>query len=197
MSAAVLALSGLGSLAVAVAVAAAPTVATPLSIDGAAVASAPAQRLRVVPPQNFPMETSPRCEILDNFADPRSGGRLHQGIDILANEGQEVYAMVDGTLTGQAIAGSGNAGAVLSGNLWRLTAADGTYYVYGHLSAFAPGLTKGSTVYKGQIIGYVGDTGNSGPGNYHLHFEIHPGGGIAVDPLPLLRPLPAACKVYG
>ena len=91
----------------------------------------------------------------------------------------------------------GDANATLSGNLWRLTAPDGTYYVYGHLSGFAPGLAKGSIVYKGQLLGYVGDTGNPGPGNYHLHYEVHPGGGAAIDPLPSLRPLPAACTVYG
>lgn len=168
----------------------------PLAIESEAAAAAPAQRLRKVPPANFPMATSPKCDILNNFGDPRSGGRSHAGVDILATLGQEVYAMVDGTLTTQTIAGSAN--ATLSGNLWRLTAStSGTIYVYGHLSAFAPGLAKGSLVYKGQLLGYVGDTGNSGPGNYHLHFEIHPGGGAAVDPLPLLRPVPTACRVFG
>ena len=94
--------------------------------------------------------------------------------------------------------GSNQSGASLSGNLWQLTATTGgTYYVYAHLSGFAPGLTKGSKVVKGQLLGYVGDTGNPGAGNYHLHFEIHPNGGAAVDPLPLLQPVPAACKVYG
>ena len=141
------------------------------------------------------MAPSPKCEVLDNYGDPRSGGRSHQGVDILATLGQEVYAMANGTLTTQTIAGTSN--ATLSGNLWRLTAAtSGTIYVYGHLAGFAPGLTKGSLVYKGQVLGYVGDTGNPGPGNYHLHFEIHPGGGNPVDPLPLLQPVPAACKVY-
>ena len=178
----------------------APRVVAPAAAGGvaggAADASAPAQRLRVVPLVNFPMATSPRCEILDNYGDPRSGGRSHEGVDILATLGQEVYAMADGTLTTQTIAGAAN--ATLSGNLWRLTAASGgTVYVYGHLSGFASGLTKGSVVYKGQVLGYVGDTGNPGPGNYHLHFEIRPGGGNAVDPLPLLLPVPAACRVYG
>ena len=169
---------------------------TPPTFDGAAAAGAPAKRLRVVPPDNFPMAPSPKCDVLDNYGDPRSGGRSHAGIDILATLGQEVYAMADGTLTTQTIAGAPN--ATLSGNLWRLTAGrGGTIYVYGHLSGFAPGLKKGSVVYKGQLIGYVGDTGNPGPGNYHLHFEIQPGGGNAVDPLPLLLPLPAACRVFG
>ena len=160
------------------------------------MALAPAQRLRVVPPDHFPMAPSPRCQILNNFGDGRGGGRVHEGEDIMATKGQEVYAMVDGTLTLQVVDGSGQSGATLSGNLWQLTAiTGGTYYIYAHLSAFAPGLAKGSKVLKGQVLGYVGDTGNPGPGNYHLHFEIHPGGGKAVDPLPLLLPVPAACTV--
>lgn len=163
-------------------------------VNFAADAQAPATRLRVVPPPNFPMQVAPRCDVLDNFGDPRSGGRLHEGIDILATLGQEVYAMSDGILTMQTIAGTTN--ATLSGNLWRLTATDGTYTVYGHLSGFAPGLSKGSRVYEGQLIGYVGDTGNPGAGNYHLHYEVHPGGGAAIDPLPTLLPVPAACKVF-
>lgn len=179
----------------------APAAAAPQAsqeLAEAAVALAPAQRLRLAPPENFPMAPSPRCEILDNFGDGRDGGRVHEGEDIMATKGQEVYAMVDGTLTLQVVDGSGQSGAILSGNLWQLTATTGgTYYVYAHLSAFAPGLAKGSKVLKGQLLGYVGDTGNPGPGNYHLHFEIHPGGGKAVDPLPLLRPVPAACTVAG
>jgi murein DD-endopeptidase MepM/ murein hydrolase activator NlpD len=157
-------------------------------------ATEPAKRLRLVPPVNFPMATSPRCYILDNFGDPRSGGRSHEGSDMLATLGQEVYAMVDGTLTYQVVHPSANSS--LSGNLWELTSADGsgTYYTYAHLSAFAPGLQLGSTVFRGQVIGYVGDTGNPGAGNYHLHFELHPKGGAAVNPLPLIT-IPPTCTV--
>jgi murein DD-endopeptidase MepM/ murein hydrolase activator NlpD len=157
-------------------------------------ATEPAKRLRLVPPVNFPMATSPRCYILDNFGDPRSGGRRHEGSDMLATLGQEVYAMVDGTLTYQVVHPSANSS--LSGNLWELTSADGsgTYYTYAHLSAFAPGLQLGSTVFRGQVIGYVGDTGNPGAGNYHLHFELHPKGGAAVNPLPLIT-IPPTCTV--
>ncbi|MDO8364007.1 MAG: M23 family metallopeptidase [Actinomycetota bacterium] len=194
------AVAGLGALPngapIAVAQAGASHGAAVQSLDVSADAVQPAQRLRVVPPANFPMEVSPRCDILDNFGDPRSGGRTHAGTDILATLGQEVYAMADGTLTYQSAVGDGTSGSLLSGNLWKLTAATGgTYYIYAHLSAFAPGLAKGATVYKGQLLGYVGDTGNPGAGNYHLHFEIHPGGGAAVNPLPFLT-LPAGCKVY-
>ena len=176
----------------------APAAIAPAAIgtaDDSATASAEAVRGQVVAPPNFPMEPIPRCQILDNFGDPRSGGRTHAGADLLATLGQDVYAMADGKLTGQTFANNGGSSG-LSGNLWTLTATTGgTYYVYAHLSAFAPGLVKGSTVKAGQLIGWVGDTGNAGPGNYHLHFEIHPGGGSAVNPLPLLT-IPTQCKVY-
>ena len=134
----------------AVPVAQAPPLAQP------AEALAPAQRLAPiapiapvepvapapVAPANFPMAPVPRCDILSNFGDGRSGGRAHEGIDILATKGQEVFAMVDGTLTLQVVAGSNQSGASLSGNLWQLTAATGgTYYIYAHLSAFADGLS--------------------------------------------------------
>ncbi len=164
-------------------------------LDSPVVALSPARRLRLDHVPVFPMQTTPLCYILDDFGDPRSGGRFHEGSDMLATLGQEVYAAVDGTLTQQAIVGSGSIGASLSGNLWSLSTSTGTYYVYAHLSAFAPGLTKGSVVQRGQVIGYVGDTGNAGPGNYHLHFEIHPNGGAAVNPLPLLV-IPQECSVH-
>lgn len=172
------------------------------SVDEAASVATPAKRMPKVaaPAPNstdgklpFPMNPSPRCEVLDNFGDPRPGGRIHEGIDILATLGQEVYAVADGTLTQQVIDGS--SGSSLAGNMWRLTMADETIYVYAHLSAFATGLAVGSKVAVGDLIGYVGDTGNPGPGNYHLHFEVHPLGGSAVNGLPLLS-IPAACKVY-
>lgn len=166
------------------------------SLPGVASAGQPGQgavRLRTNAALLFPMAERPRCDVLDNFGDPRSSGRAHQGADLLATLGQPVYAVADGTLTDQWVAGNSN--SLLSGNAWRLDEANGTFYFYAHLSGFAPGLTEGSTVRRGQVIGFVGDTGNPGAGNYHLHFEVHPGGGAAVNPLPLLA-LPLVCRVY-
>lgn len=170
------------------------------AIEGGAGATASAVRLQPPtpppsPPANFPMQPTPRCVVLDNFGDPRSGGRTHEGADLMATLGQEVYAMADGVLVYQSKVGDGTNGSALGGNLWKLQAADGTYYIYAHLSAFVPGLVKGQQVYRGQVLGFVGDTGNAGPGNYHLHFEVHPGGGAAVDPLRVLT-IPAGCTVY-
>ncbi len=167
-------------------------VAAPLPIERGATVTAPAKRLRRVGGVMFPMGPEPRCDILDNFGDARSGGRSHEGVDILATLGQEVYAVADGVLVTQA-----DASASLSGNAWGLVADEnGTYYFFAHLSRFAEGLKLGDRVRRGQVIGYVGDTGNPGPGNYHLHFEVHPGGqrAAAVDPLPLLE-VPFECTI--
>jgi peptidoglycan LD-endopeptidase LytH len=191
------------ALLVPVAVSAAPTVG---EIPTAASAASPADRIGTIPPSTttttsttttvvtrgsmlFPMEPTPRCDILDSFGDVRSG-HAHQGVDILATRGQKVYAVADGKLTSQYREPDDH----LAGNGWRLTLPDRTYYFYAHLSEFAPGLTVGSTVRKGDLLGYVGDTGNPGPGNYHLHFEYHPHGGAAVDPLELFD-IPPGCTV--
>lgn len=120
------------------------------------------------------------CWFSDSYAAPRSGGRTHEGVDILAALGNKVYAVDDGTLTKQYLDTPG----ALAGNGWRLTRADGTYFFYAHLSAFAPGLAVGSTVKAGQIIGLIGMTGNAGAN--HLHFEVHPGGGAAINPTPVV-----------
>jgi murein DD-endopeptidase MepM/ murein hydrolase activator NlpD len=71
----------------------------------------------------------------------------------------------------------------LGGNSIYLSGANGNGYFYAHLDSFA----SSGAVAQGTIIGYVGDTGDAGPGNYHLHFEVHPGGGPAVDPYPSAR----------
>jgi peptidoglycan LD-endopeptidase LytH len=188
------AFAAVGSLAgtTAPSAAAPEAAAAPLPIEQSANVTLPAKRLRQIGSLLFPMDPEPTCYILNNFGDSRSGGRSHEGVDIMATLGQEVYAVADGTLTRQALIDS-----PLSGNAWGLTATlDSTYYFYGHLSAFAEGVALGDKVIKGELIGYVGDTGNPGTGNYHLHFEIHPGGqkNAAVDPVPFLE-IPTVCTL--
>lgn len=129
------------------------------------------------------------CWFSDDWGDPRGSGRTHKGTDLFAAPGSYVYAVVDGTLTRRAWDQPGQR----SGNAWWLLSADGsgTYYYYGHLADFAPELSVGSRVEAGEIIGFMGNTGNSAfP---HLHFEMHPNGGGAVNPFPLLAQL-GGCK---
>ncbi len=137
------------------------------------------------------MATKPTCLSLDNYGDPRSD-HVHVGLDIIGSLGQEVYAVVDGTLGNKVVYD----GTGTSGNAWRLRAAQGTtYYVYMHLDGFAPGLENGSAVRQGDVIGYVGNTGNNRPDNIHLHFEVHPLGtqSATVNPLTVIT-VPPECK---
>jgi murein DD-endopeptidase MepM/ murein hydrolase activator NlpD len=128
-----------------------------------------------------------RCSFSDSWHAPRPGNRLHIGVDIIGPKGLALYAVVDGTITKMYGADSS-----LSGNALRLTGADKTYFFYAHLDSFAPGITVGSTVRAGQIIGYMGSTGNAGVS--HLHFEVHPGGGDAINPYPVVKAVDA-CHV--
>ena len=73
----------------------------------------------------------------------------------------------------------------MAGNGLRVAQDDGTYFTYLHLSDFAPGIEVGTKVKAGDIIGFNGNTGNSS--TPHLHFEIHPGGGAAINPYPYLK----------
>lgn len=142
--------------------------------DGALFASATSVRLQAAPTQG-------PCGYLDTWGAARSRGRRHQGTDIFAGSGNYVYAVVDGRLTGRVWDGAGHN----AGNAWTLTGADDTRYFYAHLADFAPGLRVRTMVRAGQIIGWVGTTGNAS--SPHLHFEIRPGGGGAVNPYPILR----------
>jgi murein DD-endopeptidase MepM/ murein hydrolase activator NlpD len=127
----------------------------------------------------FPL--APTCSFADTFGAPRSGGRQHQGVDIMAKSGTPIYAVMDGTITKKQVHYVGS----LGGNSLWLSAADGSYFFYAHLSAFAGGIEVGSVVTAGTLIGYVGATGNASVP--HLHFEVHPGGGAAVNPYPIVK----------
>ena len=125
-----------------------------------------------------------RCSFVDSWQWERSGGRRHEGVDIMGPKGLALYAVLDGTITKMY-----GAESTLSGNALRLTTADGTYFSYAHLDSFAAGIAIGSVVRAGQIIGYMGSTGNAG--SSHLHFEVHPLGGSAVSPYPVVKAVDA------
>ena len=110
----------------------------------------------------------------DTWGAPRSGGRKHEGVDMMSPLGTPVVAVVDGNAVMKT--------ATLGGNVIWLAGVDGNSYFYGHLSAWE-GTSR--TVSAGEVIGYVGATGNTTAN--HLHFGIYPGGGAAVNPYPIVR----------
>lgn len=120
----------------------------------------------------------------DSFGAPRMFGtafaHLHQGTDVFAPHGTPLVAIERGVLI--------RVGTdVLGGTKLWLVGASGTRYFYAHLSAFAPGVVEGKPVLPGEVIGFVGSTGNAVGTSPHLHFEVHPDGGAAINPYPLLR----------
>jgi murein DD-endopeptidase MepM/ murein hydrolase activator NlpD len=116
----------------------------------------------------------PGAAFTDSWGDPRSGGRRHEGTDLMAPYGTPNYAVIGGSLSSGVISGGGNT-IYLSGD-------DGNTYVYMHLESYA---VAGGSVSQGQLIASTGDTGNA-TGVPHTHFEIHPGGGAPINPYPTL-----------
>ena len=105
----------------------------PARLEVAATALKPAVRLSQSGVIMFPMNPLPKCALSKtSFGQPRSGGRTHEGIDMMASLGQEVYAVDNGVMWRQIVNGESN--STLSGNAWYLRLTDGTYYFYGHLS---------------------------------------------------------------
>lgn len=118
----------------------------------------------------------------DDYGAPRHepSPHPHAGTDVFAPRGTPVIASADGTI------GALAADTAIGGNSLKVFAPDGSYFYYAHLDGFAPGIANGTSVELGQVIGYVGDTGNALGTPPHLHYEIHPGGGAPVNPVPYL-----------
>ena len=165
-----------------------------VSIDQPAVAGSTAERIFTTGEGLlFPIDPFPVCEVFNNFGgySKTFGSGGHQGLDIGSSHRQEVYAVEHGVLY-RRFDGSG------SGIGWGLLSDTDTKYRYYHLDAVVEGLEVGDRVVEGQVIGYVGDTGNASPGGWHLHFEVRPGPdphATPVDPVPLLD-IPTPCNVY-
>lgn len=107
-----------------------------------------------------------KSELQDTFTASRSEGRSHDSIDIMAKEGTPVVATADGEIARFFDSVKGGI------TIYQRSADKKLMYYYAHLQRRADGIQPGQFVKQGTVIGYVGDTGNSGAGNFHLHFSI-------------------------
>ena len=145
---------------------------------------------------HFPVEGA--VSFSDDFGDPRSGGRTHEGNDLMGTKLQRLLAATSGRVTYLKWATDGS----LSGNMLTITDAEGWQYRYIHLNNDTPGtddglnprewafpstLTQGSRVVAGQLVGFLGDSGNAESTAPHLHFEIRRPDGTALNPYESLK----------
>jgi murein DD-endopeptidase MepM/ murein hydrolase activator NlpD len=134
-----------------------------------------------------PVEGITREALRDSYSEPRSGGRAHEALDIMAARGTPVRAVEGGTV---ARLFTSKAGGL---TVYQFDPTSTFSYYYAHLDRYADGLSEGQAVRAGQVIGYVGTTGNAAADAPHLHFAIFRLGperqwwkGDPVNPYPLL-----------
>ncbi len=108
---------------------------------------------------------------------PRAGGQIHEGNDVMAPRGTPVVAVVAGVVGVRFGARSGNA-------VW-FSGDDGNAYFYAHFE-WPPAVPDGAHVHRGDVIGYMGNSGDAAGGPTHTHFEIHPHNGDPINPYPTL-----------
>ncbi|TAA12338.1 M23 family metallopeptidase [Pseudoxanthomonas winnipegensis] len=135
-----------------------------------------------------PVQGVARSALRDTFTDARSAGRVHDAIDIMAPAGTPVLAVADGTV--EKLFDSKRGGLTI----YQFEPSGRLAYYYAHLERYADGLQEKRAIKRGQVIGYVGSTGNASPDAPHLHFAIFQLGpekqwwkGTAVNPYPVLH----------
>ncbi len=136
----------------------------------------------------IPVEGVRPDQLQDTFMDARTEGRVHDAIDIPAPAGTPVLAAAAGEIAKLLQSERGGT------TIYQYSADKKLVYYYAHLQRYADGLAPGKLVRQGEVIAFVGDTGNAGAGNYHLHFSIsvipNPTRyweGTNINPYPLLR----------
>jgi murein DD-endopeptidase MepM/ murein hydrolase activator NlpD len=171
-------------------------------MSGPRAASAPAPERTLVAPTisaNLPAELRQRNltlpvqgleagDLRDTFDEMRGGSRRHEALDILATRNTPVLAVEDGRVAKLFLSDAGGM------TIYQFDPTEMYAYYYAHLERYAEGLKDGDRVERGQVLGYVGTTGNAPPDTPHLHFAIFRltdekrwWQGTAIDPYPILR----------
>lgn len=128
-----------------------------------------------------PVDGVPVQRLADSWGDARDGGRrAHEGIDIFAPRHTPVRSTTEGVVELKGTRG-------LGGRVVHITGPGGYRHYYAHLEDWGPQET-GDWVVQGEVIGYVGNSGNAAGGPTHLHYGIYAPTGQAINPYPLLRP---------
>lgn len=136
----------------------------------------------------MPVQGVAPADLRDTFGDGRdAGARPHEALDVMAPRGTPVLAVDEGRLVKLFTSVPGGL------TLYQFDPSGRYAYYYAHLDRYADGLREGMTLQRGQLVGYVGSTGNANPDAPHLHFAIFRLGperqwwkGTAVNPYPLL-----------
>jgi murein DD-endopeptidase MepM/ murein hydrolase activator NlpD len=135
-----------------------------------------------------PVEGVKADQLVDSFSDQRSGTRVHEALDILAPRNTPVKAVDDGTIARLFYSKAGGT------TVYQFDPSEQFCYYYAHLERYADGLHEGDRVRKGQVLGYVGTSGNAPKNTPHLHFAVfrltaakHWWEGTPIDPYPILR----------
>jgi murein DD-endopeptidase MepM/ murein hydrolase activator NlpD len=136
----------------------------------------------------LPVEGIKREKLTDTFNDARGSARRHEALDILAPRNTPVLAVEDGKIAKLFLSDAGGI------TIYQFDPTENYAYYYAHLERYADGLKDGDPIKRGQVIGYVGTTGNAPRDTPHLHFAIfkltsakHWWQGTAIDPYSVLR----------
>jgi peptidoglycan LD-endopeptidase LytH len=136
----------------------------------------------------IPVEGVRPADLRDSFDAARSGGRLHRAIDILAPRGTPVLAAADGEIVRLSYNAAGGV------TIYQMSDDRKIVFYYAHLDSYVDDLLKGDYVRQGEVIGYVGNSGNAAAGSCHLHFSIWAitdpkkyWTGDNINPYPILR----------
>jgi peptidoglycan LD-endopeptidase LytH len=136
----------------------------------------------------IPVEGIAPDKLVRSYHDARSGGREHEALDILAPRNTPVVAVEDGSIAKLFFSKAGGI------TIYQFDPARDYAYYYAHLERYADGLKEGEQIHRGQVIGYVGTSGNAPKNTPHLHFAVyrltpekHWWEGTPIDPYDILR----------
>lgn len=165
------------------------TAAKPTSVPSTAV-TAPAATSALPAPSGLivPVQGMQHAQLNDTFSEARSEGRAHEALDIMAPRGTPVVAVADGTVEKLFLSRYGGL------TIYQFEPSGRYAYYYAHLDRYARGLAEGQAIRQGEVIGYVGSSGNADPSAPHLHFAVFLLGperrwwkGTAINPYPLFK----------